>query len=535
MNTTRTRDRRIACATILLFLLSHQDVHPAAALGSCEWPANASHIQCDMDLGHQGAAATPTACASACCANPKCAAWQWGNSSCGASSGCGCWLGHKNVDGKPTGCRNSAAWIGGSRTPPDNSPPVPAPAQPNAHSSVPPEGALLWPKPQRHTIGGTLLRVDADAFLFSSGPASAVIDATTDARSKMTARQRARETENKRPAGTLAGAFERYRAICFPPTSVVAPNAAPGLPVLTGLAVVVASADETLGMDTSEKYSLTIPHAGGNASLTADTVYGAIRGLETFSQMLQPDLTILEQSVDDWPRFPFRAVLIDTGRHFLPVPLIEAHIDAMAYNKMNVLHWHIVDMPSFPFVSERFPNLSKVGAFDPQHQYSPSDVAGIVDYARARGVRVIPEFDSPGHTFPSWGKGGPPGLLTSCSSPITDDTGPLRVDRPQTYEFLEGLLGEVAEKFPDEVFHGGGDEVSFGCWESNAEVKQWMQTHGMGANFTLLNNYYMTRLLEIIDDAAPRGVMNKTAMFWRPGAADTLTQSDIPAGTIFDV
>ena len=206
--------------------------------------------------------------------------------------------------------------------------------------------------------------------------------------------------------------------------------------------------------------------------------------------------------------------------------------------------------------------------------HSPADVAGIVDYARARGVRVVPEFDSPGHTFPSWGKGGPAELLTSCPSPSTDNTGPLRVDRPQTYEFLGGLLGEVAEKFPDEVFHGGGDEVrpdkqlslspplslpafpslplslsfphtetirpygaqvSFGCWESNAEVKQWMATHGMGTNFTLLNNYYMTRLLAIIHDAAPRGVMNKTAMFWRPGAADTLTQSDIPAGTIFDV
>ena len=78
--------------------------------------------------------------------------------------------------------------------------------------------------------------------------------------------------------------------------------------------------------------------------------------------------------------------------------------------------------------------------------------------------------------------------------------------------------------------------MSFGCWESNADIKQWMQTHNMGANFTLLNNYYMTRLLEIIGSASERGgVMNKTAMFWRPGAADTLTQSDIPDGTIFDV
>ena len=71
---------------------------------------------------------------------------------------------------------------------------------------------------------------------------------------------------------------------------------------------------------------------------------GAMRGLETFNQLVQPDYSIAEQSISDFPRFPFRAVLVDTGRHFLPVPLLRAHLDAMAYNKMNVLHWHIVDM-----------------------------------------------------------------------------------------------------------------------------------------------------------------------------------------------
>eukprot|EP01043_Picozoa_sp_COSAG02_P066647 COSAG02_NODE_10442_length_1940_cov_1.389462_1_plen_425_part_00 len=339
--------RRVDAGTGAFFHVDRKDAL-AQPLGTCEWPANASHIQCDMDLGHvplrlslfpgqtcvltsligrsrhYAAAGTPAACVSACCSDPKCAAWQWGNASCGASAGCGCWLGHRNVDGAPTGCRDNDAWIGGSRIPPHNAPPPSPPTNPSTHSGVPPEAALLWPKPQHHIIGGTLLRVDADAFLFSTG---ASFDTTMHVSS------------SKHPAGILTGAFERYRAICFPPTSVIAPHTAPGLPVLSGLEVVVASADETLSMGTSEKYSLTIPHAGGNATLTADTIYGALRGLETFSQMLQPDLTILEQSVDDWPRFPFRAVLIDTGRHFLPVSLIEAHIDAMAYNKMNVLHW----------------------------------------------------------------------------------------------------------------------------------------------------------------------------------------------------
>ena len=122
-------------------------------------------------------------------------------------------------------------------------------------------------------------------------------------------------------------------------------------------------------------------------------------------------------------------------------------------------------------------------------------------------------MQSPSHTFPSWGKGGPAELLTSCPSSSTDNTGPLRVDREQTYQFLSTLFTEVAAAFPDETFHGGGDEVSFGCWSPNPEVKAWMKAHEMGANFTLLNNHYMSRLLQIITGA------NKTAMFWRPVSA----------------
>ena len=301
----------------------------ATASATCTWPHSASGVECDMDLGHRAALASSAACEAACCANGLCATWQYGDASCGATSGCGCWLGHKNEGGKPTGCRVSAHWVGGSRVPPSNAPP---PAPPPGPPPLLPENALLWPKPQQHSIGSTLLRVDADAFLFAlaAPPLRA----------------------GKHPAGgTLPSAFERYRAICFPPTSLVTPASPAGLPVLSGLSVTVASADETLDMETSEKYTLEIPAGGGNATLTADTVYGALRGLESFSQMLQPDLTILEQAVEDWPRFPFRAVLIDTGRHYLPVAVLEAHIDAMSYNKMNVLHWHIVDIPSFPFVS----------------------------------------------------------------------------------------------------------------------------------------------------------------------------------------
>ena len=124
------------CLALATISITAAAVPPAA----CEIPANASGIQCDMDLGRRAAAVTPAACAAACCAEPECAAWQYGNASCGASDGCGCWLGHINVGGQPTGCHAAAAWIGGSRVPPDNSPPPPPPPAP---SGVPPASAAV--------------------------------------------------------------------------------------------------------------------------------------------------------------------------------------------------------------------------------------------------------------------------------------------------------------------------------------------------------------------------------------------------------
>ena len=203
--------------------------------------------------------------------------------------------------------------------------------------------------------------------------------------------------------------------------------------------------------------------------------------------------------------------------------MIRAHIDAMAYNKMNVLHWHIVDTASFPYVSTAYPALSAKGAYDSNHVYTPENVEGIVRYAKFRGVRVIPEFDSPGHTMPAWGKGGPPDLLTTCGSSL----GPLRADRNQTYDFLSRLLTEVAQAFPDQTFHAGGDEVSWGCWGENAEVKAFMKANNM--NLTGLNNYYLSRVFQIVE----QDMRKQDVMVWRPGAADHGV--DVPKSLIFDV
>jgi hexosaminidase len=165
-------------------------------------------------------------------------------------------------------------------------------------------------------------------------------------------------------------------------------------------------------------------------------------------------------------------VLIDSARHFLPVSAILTVLDAMAYSKLNVLHWHLVDDDSFPYVSKALPKLSNA-AFSPSHTYKRQEVEEILEYARDRGIRVMPEFDTPGHTK-AWGVGYPE-IMTECHNPKPGSvahggiTG-LGVINPalnQTYELIGKLWAELAEVFPDQYIHLGGDEVDQACWNSN--------------------------------------------------------------------
>uniref|UniRef100_A0A672YC14 Beta-hexosaminidase n=1 Tax=Sphaeramia orbicularis TaxID=375764 RepID=A0A672YC14_9TELE len=234
----------------------------------------------------------------------------------------------------------------------------------------------------------------------------------------------------------------------------------------------------------------------GQASLKAETVWGALRGLETFSQLVK----IVH----------FRGILLDTSRHYLPVQAILKTLDAMAYSKFNVFHWHIVDDPSFPYQSQTFPDLSAKGAFHPMtHIYTQTDVQRVISYARLRGIRVLPEFDSPGHTQ-SWGK-GQSDLLTPCYKGGTPSGafGPVNPTLPSTYQFIARLFKEVSSVFPDSYIHLGGDEVNFFCWKSNPDVRAFMQKMGFGTDFTKLEAFYMESIVNITS------TLNKTAIVWQ--------------------
>ena len=120
-------------------------------------------------------------------------------------------------------------------------------------------------------------------------------------------------------------------------------------------------------------------------------------------------------SCTDFPRFSHRAILLDSSRHFQPLSIIRDMIDAMAAVKLNVLHWHLVDEVSFPFNSTAAPYLS-MGAWSYHETYSADDLRGIVAYARDRGVRIMAEIDTPGHSF-SWSYGYP-GVITDCPNAV---------------------------------------------------------------------------------------------------------------------
>ncbi|XP_067929089.1 beta-hexosaminidase subunit beta-like isoform X9 [Watersipora subatra] len=254
----------------------------------------------------------------------------------------------------------------------------------------------------------------------------------------------------------------------------------------------------------SEQYKLSV--SGLSAELSAQEPWGVIRGLETFSQLIyysQGYPVINTTHIKDYPRFSFRGLMLDTARHYIPIRNLKRTLDVMSYNKLNVFHWHLVDDQSFPYVSKAFPNLSKLGAYSSDQIYTPTDILNLIDYAADRAIRVIPEFDSPGHTR-SWGLGYP-ALLTNCSA----DYHPFGAVNPIsnfTYEFMNTFWAEVHDLFPDSTVHVGGDEINYKCWLRLKKLREFMLEKNMTSEqydyLTLdgdkLQGYYLKHLLEVM-------------------------------------
>ena len=142
--------------------------------------------------------------------------------------------------------------------------------------------------------------------------------------------------------------------------------------------------------------------------IEAQTYFGARHGLETLSQMINYDeltgalITYNRAHVEDAPEYAHRGLLIDTSRNYFNMDILRNIIDGMSYNKLNVFHWHLTDTHSFPLKLKSVPELAFYGAYSPEKTYSAEDVRGFVEYARVRGVKVVPEFDAPAHVGNGW-------------------------------------------------------------------------------------------------------------------------------------
>ncbi|PYU84018.1 MAG: beta-N-acetylhexosaminidase [Acidobacteria bacterium] len=274
-------------------------------------------------------------------------------------------------------------------------------------------------------------------------------------------------------------------------------------PAKTARATLVIQADhaskEIQEVGEDESYVLEVTATG--AKLIAPTTLGAMHGLQTFLQLVDvspggfatPAVTIHDQ-----PRFPWRGLMIDSARHFIPLDIIRRNIDGMEAVKMNVFHWHLSENQGFRVESKKFPKLHELGS-DALY-YTQDEIRDLIAYARDRGIRVVPEFDMPGHST-AWFVGHPE---------LASGKGPYEIERKwgvfdpamdptneKVYKFLDDLIGEMARIFPDHYFHIGGDEVNGKEWDANPKIQAFMKVQGIKNN-EALQAYFSGRVQKLV-------------------------------------
>jgi len=329
---------------------------------------------------------------------------------------------------------------------------APQPSPSPVPSPPPPPPSLLWPLPAAVSFGAARLAVSPSLVFSISGGGNA----------------------------DLAAYAARTAALMFQHAA-----AAPSGAALSTVSIAVANPTAPLALGVDESYELTIPADGSAATITAATNYGAFWALQTLTQLVAFDfegggyaVAGVPVVVTDGPKFPWRGLMVDTSRHWLTLPALYTIIDALTYAKLNTLHWHIVDWQAWPLQSKALPALW-AASWSPRERYTLRDVAAVLEYGRARGVRVVLEFDTPGHassmcvSYPAMCCGAVGGATPL--TPVPDATG-----KNVSLDAIRAVLSELAAlPSAGEFLHLGGDEVDQSCWNSTPSVRAWMKEHGI--------------------------------------------------------
>jgi len=297
----------------------------------------------------------------------------------------------------------------------------------------------------------------------------------------------------------LDRAVQRFQAQLFRQTAIPFATKAGG----SSKAALVIHTDhagkdvQELGED--ESYSLEVTPDG--AKLSAATPLGTLYGLQTFLQLVEvgPDgFAAPAVTIQDQPRFAWRGLMIDVSRHFIPLDVLKRNLDGMEAVKMNVFHWHLSENQGFRAESKKFPKLHEMGS--DKLYYTQDEIRDLIAYARDRGIRVVPEFDLPGHST-AWFVGYPE---------LASGPGPYEIERrwgvfdpamdptnEKTYKFLDELIAEMTKLFPDHFFHIGGDEVNGKQWDANPKIQQFKKSHNLNTN-EALQAYFSQRAQAIV-------------------------------------
>ena len=284
----------------------------------------------------------------------------------------------------------------------------------------------------------------------------------------------------------------------------------------TGNAIPRLGDDESYNLEINDK----------QAKITANTTVGAMRGLETFLQLLDADkdgFYFPAVSIQDKPRFEWRGLMIDSARHFMPLEVLKRNLDAMAAVKLNVFHWHLTDDQGIRVETKKFPELYKLGSDG--NFYTQNEIREIIKYAADRGIRVMPEFEMPGHatawfvSHPEIASGASGATYKIERDPgIFDPT--LDPTNEKTYQILEVFFKEMSGLFPDKYVHIGGDENEGKQWAANPRIQAFMKEKGLKDKHEL-QTFFNKRILKFIQ------ANGKIMMGW-----EEILQPDLPKDVV---
>lgn len=304
----------------------------------------------------------------------------------------------------------------------------------------------VWPPPKHIDVAGTPLYV-SPSFSFVLGDGIGVLE--EDSTRLQASIQKYSQVVGKLVKANVPGSIENRASLLKSlELRITRPHDA-------------AAFEHYPSLETDYSYTLSISGDGKTAFADAQSQYGLIYAMETFSQLLDMSSGCLIGSdiyVADQAQYNWRGIMIDSGRRFVPVPTLENIIDTAAAVKLNVLHLHASDMCRFGVESKKYPNLTESLTGIHAGHYSQDDIKHLVEYAANAGMRIVPEFDVPGHSRgfrPLMGNG-----LEFCRGD-SDSVNQLYNDPGgKTYNLIKDVLQEMSALFPDEVFNIGCDETN---------------------------------------------------------------------------